>query len=122
MSKITLAAATLALAVTFAPQAMAQDAAAGEKAFRACAACHTVEAGKNKAGPHLAGVVGRKAAAVEGFSYSKALQESGLTWDEATLDKWLADPKGTVPGNKMVYAGQKNEQTRKDLIAYLASK
>jgi cytochrome c len=122
MSKLTLAAATLALAVTIAPQAMAQDAAAGEKAFRACAACHSLQAGQNKAGPSLAGVVGRKAASTDGFSFSAALKGSNLEWTEENLDKWLANPKELVPGNKMVYAGQKNEQTRKDLIAFLKTK
>ena len=122
MSKFTLAAAALVLAATVAPQAMAQDAAAGEKAFRACAACHTVEPGKNKAGPSLAGVVGKKAASIEGFKYSKALEESGLEWTEENLDKWLENPKGLVPGNKMVYAGMKKAEDRQNVIAYLKTK
>lgn len=98
--------------------ASAQDAAKGEKVYRKCKACHAVD-GKNKVGPHLDGVVGRAAGAVEGYNYSDALKNSGKTWDEATLDAYLADPKGYIPGNKMIFAGLKKEDDRKDLIAYL---
>jgi len=100
--------------------ASAQDAAAGEKVFNQCKACHTIESGgPNRVGPNLHGVVGRKAASKEGFNYSDAMKNSGLTWDDASLDKYLADPKGAIPGNKMAFAGVKNEQARKDLIAFL---
>ena len=100
--------------------ASAQDAAAGEKVFNQCKACHTIEdGGPNRVGPNLHGVVGRKAASKEGFNYSDAMKNAGLTWDEESLDKYLADPKGAVPGNKMAFAGVKNEQARKDLIAFL---
>lgn len=101
-------------------QAPAGDAAAGEKVFDQCKACHTVEAGKNRIGPSLHGVVGRKAGAVEGFNYSPALKGSNLTWDAATLDKYLADPKGFIPGNKMAFAGLKKSEDRANVIAYLA--
>lgn len=99
--------------------AQAQDAAAGEKAFTACKACHAF--GKNGAGPDLKGVVGRKAGSHEGFSYSDALKNSGLTWDEATLKEWIKDPKAKVPGNKMMYAGIKDDKKLGDIVAYLAS-
>ncbi|NUB27899.1 cytochrome c family protein (plasmid) [Azospirillum brasilense] len=99
--------------------AAAQDAAAGEKVFNQCKACHTIEAGgPNRVGPNLHGVVGRKAGSVETYKYSDAMKNAGA-WDEATLDAYLADPKGAVPGNKMAFAGVKNEQARKDLIAFL---
>ncbi|AIB15672.1 cytochrome C (plasmid) [Azospirillum argentinense] len=99
--------------------AAAQDADAGAKVFNQCKACHTIEAGgPNRVGPNLHGVVGRKAGAVETYKYSDAMKNAGA-WDEATLDAYLADPKSAVPGNKMAFAGVKNEQARKDLIAYL---
>jgi cytochrome c len=102
--------------------ARAQDAEAGQKVFKQqCGLCHDVAAGKNRVGPSLFGVVGRKAGTVEGFHYSDGNKNSGVTWDQATLDKYLADPRGTVPGTTMTYAGVKNDQQRKDIIAYLSS-
>lgn len=100
--------------------ALAQDAAAGEKVFAQCRACHQVgETAKNGVGPHLNGVIGRKAGAVEGYSYSPAMKNSGLTWDEATFQEYIMNPRAKVPGTKMVYAGLKDEQRLKDLTAYL---
>ena len=84
-----------------------------------CAICHAVEAGRNKIGPSLAGVVGRKAGSVDGFHYSEANKNSGLTWDHATLDTYLANPKAVVKGTTMAYPGLKDAQARADLIAYL---
>ena len=81
---------------------------AGEIVFKKnCAVCHTLEAGKNKIGPTLAGVVDRKAGSVPGFAYSTANRNSGDTWDEQTLDIYLTDPKKFIPGTKMVFAGVK---------------
>lgn len=97
------------------------DAAAGKKVFNKCKVCHSLEAGENKIGPSLAGVVGRAAGTVEGFKYSDAMKEAGLTWDEETLDKYLADPKGFIPGNKMAFAGLKKEADRENVIAYIES-
>jgi cytochrome c len=97
------------------------DAEAGKKVFNKCKICHTLEAGVNKVGPSLAGIVGRPAAAVEGFKYSEAMTGSGLTWDAATIDQYLADPKGFVPGNKMAFVGLKKEEDRANVIAYLQS-
>jgi cytochrome c len=95
----------------------AQD---GDGLFRrACGACHTVEPEKNRLGPSLAGIVGRKAGTVAGFAYSDANQAANVVWDDATLDKYLADPKGFMPGTKMVYAGMKSPDDRKALIDYL---
>lgn len=92
----------------------------GEALFKKhCTVCHTVEAGKNKIGPSLAGIVGRKAGTAPGFSYSDANKKSGVTWDEATLDAYLTDPRKFMPGTKMVFAGLKNPDDRKAIIAYL---
>jgi len=95
------------------------DAAAGQKVFNKCKACHSPEAGKNKIGPSLHGVVGRNAGAAEGYKYSSAMAESGLVWDEATLDKFLTKPKDLVNGTKMTFAGLKKEDERANVIAYL---
>jgi cytochrome c len=98
----------------------AQDAANGEKVFAQCRACHQVgETAKNAVGPVLNGLFGRKAGTVEGYNYSPANKNSGLTWDEATFSDYIKDPRAKVPGTKMVYAGLKEEQRIKDLIAYL---
>ena len=100
--------------------AQAQDAEAGEKVFNQCKACHTInDGGANRVGPNLHGIVGRNAGKVDGYKYSDAVKNSGITWDEASLDKYLADPKATIPGNKMAFSGVKKEESRKDLIAYL---
>lgn len=111
--------AVLALSALTTPASAEGDAGKGEKIFARCKACHTIEAGKNKIGPSLAGVVGRHAGAIADFKYSDAMHNAGVTWDEASLDKYLADPKGFVPGNKMAFPGLKNEQDRQDVIAYL---
>lgn len=98
----------------------ADDAADGEKVFKKfCVACHTVEPGKNKIGPSLAGVVGRKAGQAPGFNYSDAMKKSDVVWDEANLEKYLADPKTFIPGNKMAFAGVKKPEERKAVIEYL---
>jgi cytochrome c len=92
----------------------------GEAIFkRSCAVCHATEPGKNKIGPSLAGIVGSKAAEVPGFSFSEGMKNAGLTWDDATLDKYLTDPKALVPGNKMIFVGLKKPEERESVIAYL---
>lgn len=108
-----------ALAVLSAPALAAGDAEAGAKVFNKCKACHAMEEGKNKVGPSLFGVMGRAAGAVNGFKYSKALQESGLTWDDATLAKYLAKPKELVPGTRMAFAGLKKSDEIDNVIAYM---
>jgi cytochrome c len=107
--------------LTFSPMvAQAQDAAAGEKVFAPCKACHQVgENAKNAVGPILNGLIGRKAGTVEGYNYSPANKNSGLTWDEATFTEYIQNPKAKVPGTKMIFPGVKDEQKIKDLIAYL---
>ena len=100
---------------------VAQDAAAGEKVFLSkCKVCHMPpEAAKNLVGPSLAGVVGRKAGTAPGYHYSEANEKSGITWDEAELKKYLKDPKGVVPGTKMVFPGLQSDQDVDNVIAYL---
>jgi cytochrome c len=110
-------AAALTLAT---PLALAEgDAEAGKKVFRKCKACHVIDKEKNRLGPHLIGIFGREAGSVDGFKYSKAMMESGITWDETTIDEYLADPKGYVPKNKMAFVGLKKENDRANVIAYL---
>jgi cytochrome c len=101
-------------------QAQAQDAAAGEKVFAQCRACHQVgENAKNAVGPVLNGLFGRPAGSVEGYTYSPANKNSGITWDEAVFREYIKNPRGKIPGTKMVYAGLKDEQRINDLVAYL---
>ena len=118
LSKVLALAAVFAFALS-SGSAIAGDAKKGEKVFKKCKACHTLEAGEHKVGPSLAGIFGRKSGTAEGFDYSKAMQEAGITWSEETLDAYLADPKEYVKGNKMAFPGLKKESQRADLIAYL---
>jgi len=102
--------------------AQAQNADAGQAVFKHdCAICHDVLAGKNRIGPSLFGIVGRTAGAALNFHYSDANKGSGLTWDVATLERYLANPRATIPGTTMSYGGAKDDQKRHDLIAYLAT-
>jgi cytochrome c len=120
MIRTITAGALLAAAVSV--SAFAADPAAGQKVFKSqCSICHSVAQGKNMTGPSLFGIVGRPAGTVEGFHYSAANKKSGLTWDEATLEKYLPNPKAAVPGTSMTYPGLKNDAQRADLIAYLAT-
>ena len=95
------------------------DLAKGEKLFKRCKTCHSLEEGKKKVGPSLFGLFGRTAGSVEGYKYSKAMKESGIVWDEETLDAFVTKPKDLVPKTKMSFPGFKNEQDRIDIIAYL---
>src|SRR5919205_312728 len=111
---------SLGAAVLSAASAQAQDAAAGERVFAQCRACHQVgDNAKNAVGPVLNGLFGRKAGSVEGYSYSAANKNSGITWDEATFREYIKDPKAKIPGTKMAFAGLKDEQRVTDLVAYL---
>lgn len=111
--KVGLALAAMLLAP------VAATAADAPAAFNQCKACHKVEAGKHGVGPSLFGVFGAKAGHAEGYKYSDAHLKSGKTWDEATLTAYLADPKATVPGNKMAFAGLKKPEDVKAVIEYL---
>ncbi|MGE0564243.1 MAG: cytochrome c family protein [Pseudolabrys sp.] len=111
-------AAALALAGINAAQA--QDLAEGEKSFRKCMACHAVgEGAKNKVGPILNGLAGRKSGTIEGYNYSDANKNSGITWNEASFLDYIKDPRAKIPGTKMIFAGIKNETEAKNLWAYL---
>jgi cytochrome c len=99
--------------------AAADDVEAGKSAFKKCALCHTTEAGKNKVGPSLFGVVGRKSANLDGYDYSEAMKKFDHAWDAQTLDTYLADPRATVPGTKMIFPGIRDKKERDDVIAYL---
>jgi cytochrome c2 len=101
------------------------DAVRGERAFQRCYACHSVEPNETAKlqGPNLFRIIGRPAATVAGFEYSEAMREraaTGLTWDVATLDRYIADPEAVVPGTRMSVPPMRDEQERADLIAYLA--
>ncbi|MDO9711426.1 c-type cytochrome [Paracraurococcus lichenis] len=116
---MTLLASALLLLLPVAGRA-AGDAEAGKTAFnRRCAVCHSVAEGQNKVGPSLHGVVGRASGSVAGFNYSPAMKSAGKTWDEASIDTYLQDPKAYVPGNRMILAGIKDEAERQNIIAYL---
>jgi cytochrome c len=99
------------------------DPKAGESAFKkACASCHTIEAGgAAKTGPNLRNVVGRPVGSAAGFAYSDALKSHGGPWSYELLDQWIASPKAAIPGNKMAFGGEKNPSARADIVAYLAS-
>jgi cytochrome c len=114
--------AALSAAVGIAGQAQAQDAAAGEKVFAKCKACHVADTDKNKVGPSLNHVIGRVAGTHEGYKYSPAMIEagkSGTKWDDATLAAYLHDPKAAIKGNKMAFAGLKKDEDVANVIAYL---
>lgn len=117
----------LALVFHAVPLAVAQDvpagnAEAGQAVFnRQCMICHSVQPGQNKIGPSLAGIVGRHSAEAPKFNYSPALKEAGKTWDPAALDSYLADPRGYIPGARMIFAGLKDPTQRADVIAYLGT-
>lgn len=100
--------------------AAAQDAAAGEKLFTQCRACHQIgEGAKNAVGPELNGIVGRKSGSAPDYAYSDANKNSGITWDAAALKEYLKDPKKKIPGTKMIFAGIKDDKKLDDIVAYL---
>lgn len=128
MHRRGLGAFALLAAIAAAPSgARAQAAAAdGPEAGRAvftrqCAACHATEPGQHKIGPSMAGVFGRPAAQATGFAYSPAMRDLNRTWDRAALDAYLADPRGDLPGGRMIYLGLRDPKQRADVIAYLAT-
>jgi cytochrome c len=98
------------------------DATKGEAVFVQCKTCHVTDPGQNRIGPSLAGIVGRKAGTVEGYSYSAANKNSGITWSKEKLFQYLEKPQRVVPGTKMAFAGIPDGQKRADLIEWLATK
>ncbi len=125
MTRSALPTAVALMTTAFASPAAAQDAAAGQRVFNQCRACHVIENnGRNTVGPNLHGVVGREAGSIENFRYSRPMQEKheqGFAWTEDNLRSYIRNPKEVVPGGSMSYPGLRNEQQLNDLIAYLRS-
>ena len=121
MKKLTFGTLLVIAAATAASSALAQDADAGKTSFNKCLACHAVGDGaKNKVGPVLNGLDGRKSGSIEGYSYSDANKNSGITWNKDVFLEYIRDPKGKIPGTKMIFAGIKNENEANNLWAYLS--
>lgn len=122
MRTLALAAATAALTFVLAQSARAEgDAAAGEKVFAKCKTCHEIATDKNKVGPTLHGVIGRKSGTVAGFKYSEAMTAAGITWDATTIAEYVTKPKEFIPGNKMAFVGLKKQDEIDNLVAYIAA-
>jgi cytochrome c len=101
--------------------ASAQDVAKGEASFRKCLPCHSIgDDAQNKIGPELNGIDGRHSGSVPGFEYSDANKNSGIVWGEAKFKEYIKDPRGFIPGTKMIFAGIKNENEINDLWAYVS--
>ena len=121
MKKLTLSALLVIATSAAASNALAQDVAAGKASFNKCMACHAIgEGAKNKVGPELNGLDGRKSGTVEGYSYSDANKNSGITWNEAQFKEYIKDPKAKVPGTKMAFAGIKNENEINNLWSFVS--
>lgn len=102
--------------------ARAQDASAGRDLFQSqCSICHSPQPGRNIIGPSLHGVVGRHSGRIPNFHYSSANLQSGITWDPATLDRYLTSPQQVVPGTAMTYPGLRDPRQRANLLAYLST-
>lgn len=123
MNRALLLSAVAATALLGTTMVSAQDAENGAEIFKRCRACHDVgDKAKNKVGPILNGIIGRKAGTIEGFKYSDANLKAGAdgwVWTDEKMMEYLLNPRTAMPGNKMAFAGLKDEQDRKDLIAYL---
>ncbi|HTH33346.1 MAG TPA: cytochrome c family protein [Xanthobacteraceae bacterium] len=110
-----------ALAAVSGMTASAQDVAKGEASFRKCLPCHSIgDDAQNKIGPELNGIDGRHSGSVPGFDYSDANKNSGIVWNEAKFKEYIKDPRGAIPGTKMIFAGIKNENEIGDLWAYVS--
>ena len=124
MTKLTLGALMALTSLTVAASgALAQDVdlAAGKSSFNKCLACHAIgEGAKNKVGPELNGLNGRKSGTAPDYNYSDANKNSGITWDEATFKEYIKDPKAKIPGTKMAFAGIKSENEINNLWAYVS--
>ena len=121
MKQLTLSTLVVIASAAASSTALAQDVAAGKTSFNKCLACHAVgEGAKNKVGPELNGIDGRKSGTAPDFNYSDANKNSGITWSKAEFLEYIRDPKGKIPGTKMIFAGIKNEQEANDLWAFLA--
>jgi cytochrome c len=122
MNRLTLSALVVIAASSLASAALAQDAAAGKTSFNKCLPCHSIgEGAKNKVGPELNGLDGRKSGTAPDYNYSDANKNSGITWNEAQFKEYIKDPKAKIPGTKMTFAGIKNENEINNLWAYISS-
>jgi cytochrome c len=121
MQKLTLGALAVITSMAATSAALAQDVAAGKSSFNKCMPCHAIgEGAKNKVGPELNGIDGRKSGTAEGYSYSDANKNSGITWNKEQFLEYIKDPKAKIPGTKMIFAGIKNEKEANDLWAFLS--
>jgi cytochrome c len=121
MKRLTLSALVVIASSVAASAALAQDVAAGKTSFNKCMVCHAIGPGaKNKVGPELNGLDGRKAATAPDYSYSDADKNSGITWNEAEFKDYIKEPKAKIPGTRMAFAGIKNEKEINDLWAFIA--
>ena len=121
MKKFALSALVIIASSAAATAALAQDAEAGKASFNKCLACHAIgEGAKNKVGPELNGIDGRKSGTAADYNYSDANKNSGITWSEAQFKEYIKDPKAKIPGTKMVFAGIKNEKEVNDLWAFIS--
>ena len=121
MKKFALSALVIIASSAAATAALAQDAEAGKASFNKCLACHAIgEGAKNKIGPELNGIDGRKSGTAADYNYSDANKNSGITWNEAQFKEYIKDPKAKIPGTKMVFAGIKNEKEVNDLWAFIS--
>jgi cytochrome c len=121
MKKITVSLLVSLASIGAAHSARAQDAAAGENSFKKCLACHSIgEGAKNKVGPELNGIDGRKSGTAPDYSYSDANKNSGITWSKDQFLEYITDPKAKIPGTKMIFPGIKNEKERNDVWAYIS--
>jgi cytochrome c len=121
MNQALRAALALAFCMTGGTAFAAGDPAAGKVVFAKCGICHSPDAGVNKIGPSLHGIVGRQSASIANFSYSPAMQNAHKVWDEKELNVYITDPHADVPGTKMIFPGIKSDTDRQNLIAYLAT-
>jgi cytochrome c len=122
MNKLTLSALVVIASTATVTSALAQDAAAGKTSFNKCLPCHSIgEGAKNKVGPELNGIDGRHSGTAADYNYSDANKNSGITWNKDQFLEYIKDPKGKIPGTKMIFAGIKNEKEAGDLWAYISS-
>ena len=120
MKRLTLSALVVIASSAATSAALAQDVAAGKTSFNKCMACHAIGAGaRNKVGPELNGLDGRKSGTAPDYSYSDANKNSGITWNETQFKDYIKDPKATIPGTKMAFAGIKNEKEINDLWVFI---
>jgi cytochrome c len=118
---ITLSIMAAIASLASASSASAQDAAAGKTSFNKCLACHAIgEGARNKVGPELNGLDGRKSGTAPDYSYSEANKNSGITWNNEEFLDYIRDPKAKIPNTKMSFVGVKNEKEANDLWAFIS--